>query len=775
MYTHLSTSTEDQTTLDNNNNENSKRKENKRKVGHDGLFYHQQDSTLIVDDKKVKIDTITARLLVHFLDNPDRVISRGELTEQIWQSGYVSNNTITHGVSVLRKLLGGDINRYITTVPKEGYRFVHPEAEVASESNIKLDIKPDSKTHFVNTRWLVSSVVAVLLFLCLGVMVVFQPSQTRDGAAPGNSVMSIAVLPLVNKNALNKSRAPDQQLFVDGLTELVIHRLTRINGLVVLTSTQQSAADYLLQGSITQNGDKLRVTVQLTAADSGAYLFSTSFEPALKDVFALQENIATQVAAALKLSLIHKEPHYNSALATMDHQGVEQLVIARAHLSTNSDKSIKQAFDDLTILNQRYPQTPEVLGLLALVHHGLTLTPQIDGVDLAQSSVKLAKSALMLDSTNLDALEALYYRYLSAPNIREQAFVVVEQLLRHHPGRKNAWRSRLHLMIRDLRPCEEIQDFVNTIPQGLFTTHRLSVINHMLKVCLQSQSFKGLLTLNETGKTNQTKMNKAINNNLYLFRVRHDMIFNAVKSIARRQPSQSILADYYWLQLASGALNEAATTGQWISKEGFWPLLTSLYDTLYRLPTDSPIVTTSVNVLAFTKRVVQAIATHQFAAALIIRAKQSGDNSAVMTLLAKKSQLPVNLFNRHEVIALMMLQRHAGQQQASQLTAKRLFDKLTVYYKNHRQSFEFWGLGGFTLIAKFHCGPQCLLPVKDQSKESSPQAVLAQLFKPDHALWMDDIGFMQVALAPWASDPVVIEYWGQIEQDRVRFRADYGL
>ena len=221
----------------NNNNENSKGKDHKRKVGHDGLFYHQQDSTLSVDDKKVKLDTITARLLVYFLDNPDRVISRAELTEQIWQSGYVSNNTITHGVSVLRKLLGGDLNRYITTIPKEGYRFIHPEAEVASESNIKpgtkLDTKPDSKAHFLNTRWLVSPVVAVLLFLCLGVMVVLQPSQTLDGAAPGNSVMSIAVLPLVNKNALNKSSAPDQQLFVDGFTELVINRLTRINGLFV--------------------------------------------------------------------------------------------------------------------------------------------------------------------------------------------------------------------------------------------------------------------------------------------------------------------------------------------------------------------------------------------------------------------------------------------------------------------------------------------------------------------------------------------------------------
>ena len=59
---------------------------------------------------------------------------------------------------------------------------------------------------------------------------------------------------------------------------------------------------------------------------------------------------------------------------------------------------------------------------------------------------------------------------------------------------------------------------------------------------------------------------------------------------------------------------------------------------------------------------------------------------------------------------------------------------------------------------------------KISTKRIVSQAVLEQLFKLDDALWMDDIGFMQVALAPWASDPVVIEYLAQIEQARVRFQ-----
>ena len=155
---------------------------------------------------------------------------------------------------------------------------------------------------------------------------------------------------------------------------------------------------------------------------------------------------------------------------------------------------------------------------------------------------------------------------------------------------------------------------------------------------------------------------------------------------------------------------------------------------------------------------------HQFAAALIIQSKQTGDNTLVSEYLSGIAPFPINLFNKNEAIALMMLQYHAGQQDQSQQTAKKLFDKLAVYYKNNRLSFEFWGLGGHYLIAKFHCGEQC------EFKDS-----LDQLFKHDYALWMDDIGFMQVALAPWAKEPIVTEYLNRIEQDRVRFRERFGL
>lgn len=770
-----------------NTDDHDSNKQQHSSLGHGEQFYDQQQSTLSCNGHKTKLDPITARLLVYFLDNPDRVISREELSEHIWQSSYVANNTINRGVSVLRKLLGGDLNRYITTVPKQGYRFVHPQPDIVSA--------PASNANGVNTRWLFAGAVAGMLLLIFAAMVMFRPfslnktpltADTVQDAGLLNAeelntaVLKIAVLPFLNKNSVDQStvdkeKTDDQQLFIDGLTDQIINRLTRINGLVVLSAPQQSAANYLLQGSVTQYDDMLRVTVQLTTANSGVYLFSTNFKRKLKDVFKLQENIALQVSSALKVSLIYKEPHYSSALATMDHQGVEQLVIARARLRVASDSLTRQAFDDLTVLNQRYPQTPEVLGLLAWAHVNQTYRLKNDSDTLVQNGIKLAKTALSLDPSNLDALKALYHHYLYEPKSREQAFIVSGQLIRQHPGRRTAWRSRLHLMITTLRPCEEIQQFARTIPKGLFTEHRLNVINHILSVCLQSKPLEGLFALNIEGKTNPTVMNTAINNNLYLFKIYHDMTYDAVKSLNRKRATQWLLTDYYWLQLASGAFNDAAITKQSISQQGFWPLLTSVYDSLYALPEYDPLLLTPSLPLAFTRHVRKNTTTHQLAAALITQAAQSGDNSPMHSYLAQNAQLPANLLNRHENIALMMLQLHVGQQQASQLSGQQLFNKLMVYYKNHRQSFEFWGLGGFTLVAKFYCGEQCALPKGDGPPAQTPKALLKQLFKPEHALWMDDIGFMQVALSPWADDPVVIEYLAQIEQDRVRFRAKFGL
>lgn len=753
-------------------------------IGHDGLYYQAKNLTLVKGEKTVKLDATTARLLQYFLDNPGKVIARAELIEQVWQTNFVSDNAINRTISVLRKELGGDTNYYITTIPKKGYCFVHPEPpdetpltqanETISEKPITKTAKP-SAIKPTKIHWLAGGFLATLVLLLLWRMDgAFISNETQTPAIrTGLEVINIAVVPFASS-----SNEPNQQLLADGLTEEVINLLTRIPGLVVFdvkpektAVNSKNNAQYLLQGTVRKRGRQIRVSVKLVNTSSGAYLFSTVFDRPLEDIFVVQQNIAAQVGAALKLSLLHKVrymDYHSSALQKIDYLGVEQLVIAHARLNTNNDSSIGQGTDLLFSLNQRYPQTPEIMGLLAWAYYISGNTAQQSEFNPRHHSTKMAKAALQLDPTNLNALKVLYYYYSNQAEFREQAYAISERIVTLHPGRQSAWRTRLHLMINTMRPCQEILTFVKSIPQGVFTDHRLKIINHILAVCLQEKPLEALADLKTN--TDQKTINKAINNNLYLFNIRHDMAYSSLRARIRRKPTQASLTDYYLLQLAAGAQIDAADTKKWIENKGAWGNLISIYNTLYGLPVTHNI---SDDPLSYSKLAPFHI-VHQVAAALITQAKQTGDNSTITRYQSQAAPFAINLFNRLETIALMMLQHHQGLYSQSQLTAKKLFDKLAVYHQNHPQSFTFWSLGSDFIIAKFYCGAQCKFPINKAATGSSGD-VLRQLFKPNHPWWMDDIGFMKVALSPWLNEPIVAQYLNLIEQDRLRFRAQNAL
>ncbi|MEO7050899.1 MAG: tetratricopeptide repeat protein, partial [Rhodanobacter sp.] len=127
--------------------------------------------------------------------------------------------------------------------------------------------------------------------------------------------LSVAVLPLGNE-----SGNPKQQYFSDGLSEELISELTQIDGLKVIgkyssfkfRDSKDSPAQIgaalgvanLIQGSVFQQGNRIRVTVGLVNAADGSSVWSHSYEEQLNDVFAIQSKIGQAVAAALKVKLL---------------------------------------------------------------------------------------------------------------------------------------------------------------------------------------------------------------------------------------------------------------------------------------------------------------------------------------------------------------------------------------------------------------------------------------------------------------------------------------
>jgi TolB-like protein len=142
---------------------------------------------------------------------------------------------------------------------------------------------------------------------------------TRDAVAPAKPAhpaedKSIAVLPFVNM-----SSDAENEYFADGLSEEILNQLAQVAGLRVIGRTSSFAfkgqnldlreignilgAATLLEGSVRRQGDQVRVTAQLIASDDGAHLWSQNFDRKMDDVFAIQDEIAERVVAAMDIVL----------------------------------------------------------------------------------------------------------------------------------------------------------------------------------------------------------------------------------------------------------------------------------------------------------------------------------------------------------------------------------------------------------------------------------------------------------------------------------------
>lgn len=130
---------------------------------------------------------------------------------------------------------------------------------------------------------------------------------------------SIAVLPFANLS-------PDSanEYFSDGLAEEIINTLAQVPGLKVIARTSAFAfkgrhedvrriaetlgVAHLLEGSVRRAGNRIRVTAQLIAAGEGTHLWSERYDREVEDIFAIQDDIASAIAAALRVRLSANRP-----------------------------------------------------------------------------------------------------------------------------------------------------------------------------------------------------------------------------------------------------------------------------------------------------------------------------------------------------------------------------------------------------------------------------------------------------------------------------------
>jgi adenylate cyclase len=180
--------------------------------------------------------------------------------------------------------------------------------------------KKEIATRFVKEENLKNVKEAVKIYEVLpkNVQPLSSDSSIIHPEANGNSEKSIAVLPFVNM-----SNDPEQEYFCDGISEEIINALAQLNNLRVIARTSAFSfkgknldvreigktldVNTLLEGSVRKAGNHLRITTKLVRVSDGSHLWVNRYDRVLEDVFAIQEDIAENVAMALKGVLTNKE------------------------------------------------------------------------------------------------------------------------------------------------------------------------------------------------------------------------------------------------------------------------------------------------------------------------------------------------------------------------------------------------------------------------------------------------------------------------------------
>jgi TolB-like protein/tetratricopeptide (TPR) repeat protein len=226
-------------------------------------------------------------LLDYLIRNRERVVSKDDLINAIWNGRIVSDAALTTRLNVARSAIGdsGEEQRLIKTLPRKGFRFV---------GQIREAQRPKSA------------------------------EAAHNLTAPPNPALtlpnkpSVAVLPFANLSA-----DPEQEYFADGVVEDITMALSRFHWLFVIARNssftykgravdvkqvgRELGVRYVLEGSVRRAGNRIRIAGQLIDAETGAHLWADHFDGALEDMFDLQDQVTSSVVGAIAPKLQHEE------------------------------------------------------------------------------------------------------------------------------------------------------------------------------------------------------------------------------------------------------------------------------------------------------------------------------------------------------------------------------------------------------------------------------------------------------------------------------------
>lgn len=239
------------------------------------------------DGENVAVEPKVFDLIVHLVESANRVVSKDELVEKIWEGRAISDATLSSCVKAARRALGdtGRDQNIIKTYHRRGFRFVGSLRTNAAA------VEPTEPAPIADT-------------------------EDIDLTPPGRP--SIAVLPFTTLD-----RHGEQELLASGLLHDITVRLARTRWLFVTarasaqrfrlqdsdpaTIGRALGVRYLLHGSVIRSANRFRLSVSLTETEHGFDIWAETFDRVMGDIFSVQDEVGDRVVSGIESEIELKE------------------------------------------------------------------------------------------------------------------------------------------------------------------------------------------------------------------------------------------------------------------------------------------------------------------------------------------------------------------------------------------------------------------------------------------------------------------------------------
>jgi len=249
---------------------------------------------LSANGRTVKLEPKAMAVLVYLADRPGEVVSREALLSAVWPGVVVGDDSVTQVVIKLRKALGDTAENpaYIQTIAKGGYRLVAPVARTGGA------VSATRPTGSVRARWTAAGLAALLLAGGAAWWTLSEraaaPSRTPAADALSGQP-SVAVRPF---EALTND--PRETVLARGVAADLVTDLSKVSGLQVIgVEAGAPQSRYLVSGSVQRIGERLRLQVHLSDAETGKQLWSERYDRPLPDLFSIQEELGPKILGIL--------------------------------------------------------------------------------------------------------------------------------------------------------------------------------------------------------------------------------------------------------------------------------------------------------------------------------------------------------------------------------------------------------------------------------------------------------------------------------------------